>query len=546
MVSEILFGVATVAGAGLCWLGYESYRRWDDPGSSTFAAFLGIWGTTPFVALAATPGGETTVSITQVLLYCLATVPWFLFALQYTGRYTRFRFRTAVALAIPSLALVPWLLSEENTAVVELFGTLVLSYYSTLAFVGAVLVVVVTRKYGHLSLVQGVLLAIAGILPFLTMTTFGILAGEAADVVTTTIYTAGFVGTALASGLALFRYDIFESTPAAGTIGQRAIARETDDMILIVDDDSRIIKCNDAAVTNLEQSRAEMLGESLSAVLDATLAAFERETVELGTERGVRKFDPQVTALTDQHGNRLGSMLSLRDVTDREIRKQRLEVLNRIVTHNLRNEISVIKANTEVVAAELEDATLREHLTTATDSADSLQSLGGKAKRIEELFGRNHTTDVDIAALVESVASDAEDEWPAAAVVFDTPDVTVEGDQGLLRFVVENLVENGIEHNDGEPEVEVSVGVGDGEYPVTITVADDGPGIPDQELEVLREETESQLKHGSGVGLWVTNWAVTDIGGELSFEEREPRGTLARVRLPYDPLQGDGTTDEAQ
>jgi signal transduction histidine kinase len=70
---------------------------------------------------------------------------------------------------------------------------------------------------------------------------------------------------------------------------------------------------------------------------------------------------------------------------------------------------------------------------------------------------------------------------------------------------------------------------------VEITVADDGPGIPDIELDVLAENQETPLKHGSGLGLWLIDWLVDHLDGELTFESREPRGTIVTVRLPREP-----------
>ena len=59
------------------------------------------------------------------------------------------------------------------------------------------------------------------------------------------------------------------------------------------------------------------------------------ETVSLATAAGKRRYDPQVSPITDSRGTELGSVLSLRDVTRRELRQQRLAVLNRVLRHNL-------------------------------------------------------------------------------------------------------------------------------------------------------------------------------------------------------------------
>ena len=66
---------------------------------------------------------------------------------------------------------------------------------------------------------------------------------------------------------------------------------------------------------------------------------------------------------------------------------------------------------------------------------------------------------------------------------------------------------------------------------VDVTVSDNGPGIPETERAVFRAGSETDLRHGSGLGLWLAYWAVTSVGGDLSFADRDPRGS--RVTLSY-------------
>ncbi|WP_459987600.1 ATP-binding protein, partial [Natrinema sp. JCM 9743] len=68
---------------------------------------------------------------------------------------------------------------------------------------------------------------------------------------------------------------------------------------------------------------------------------------------------------------------------------------------------------------------------------------------------------------------------------------------------------------------------------LTLTVADDGPGIPPEERELLEGDREiTQLRHASGLGLWLVNWVVTQAGGRLTFHDNEPRGTVVTLAIP--------------
>jgi signal transduction histidine kinase len=94
--------------------------------------------------------------------------------------------------------------------------------------------------------------------------------------------------------------------------------------------------------------------------------------------------------------------------------------------------------------------------------------------------------------------------------------------------------ENSVAHDHGEtPVVEVAATFDDDRtYPLEVRVSDDGPGIPEQDLAAVRDGDETPLQHGSGLGLWVVQWAVTRLGGEVAFDSSDDAGTTVTVRLP--------------
>ena len=64
-----------------------------------------------------------------------------------------------------------------------------------------------------------------------------------------------------------------------------------------------------------------------------------------------------------------------------------------------------------------------------------------------------------------------------------------------------------------------------------ITISDDGPGIPEDERQVLAEGKEEPLVHGQGLGLWLTYWIITTLDGEISVPKSQ-QGTVIEIRLP--------------
>ena len=78
---------------------------------------------------------------------------------------------------------------------------------------------------------------------------------------------------------------------------------------------------------------------------------------------------------------------------------------------------------------------------------------------------------------------------------------------------------------------------------LAVRVADDGPGIPEQELDILRKGHETQLQHGSSLGLWLAYWLVSAMGGDLRFDDNEPRGAVVTIEFqePQDAKPATGT-----
>lgn len=218
------------------------------------------------------------------------------------------------------------------------------------------------------------------------------------------------------------------------------------------------------------------------------------------------------------------------DITDQTMRQRRLKVLNRVMRHNLRNDMTVLINYAEVLATH-EDDDVAETASNVVDTAKDIVSMGNRLKRIDEMIEGKGTrqarpvTDIVDAALEEAaingndVGVDITDEYAVTA-------------DNTLEEAIAELVTNAFEHNDREkPAVSIAVDTYDEQW-VEISVVDDGPGLPEQERIPFEDGDVTQLNHASGLGLWMVSWTVSSLGGELSVEENLPRGTTINIRLP--------------
>ena len=252
--------------------------------------------------------------------------------------------------------------------------------------------------------------------------------------------------------------------------------------------------------------------------------------------------------------NDLAARLEAREAALRE-RTQRLEVLYRVLRHNLRNQLSVVLTYADIVADSDAEDRVTDAARSIRDAGRRLEALSERARQIETaLEADQETTSVELSAVVAEVAAELRESYPDVEVVTSVPDEARAVALPSIRLAVENAFENACEHNDAdEPWVELTVetvdesasgGSGDvasdrrdGEGHasagrVCVAIRDNGPGLPEQERRAIREGRETDLEHASGLGLWLTYWIVDGSGGELRFADREPRGTVVEIDLP--------------
>jgi signal transduction histidine kinase len=269
--------------------------------------------------------------------------------------------------------------------------------------------------------------------------------------------------------------------------------------------------------TNLRQTRR--LLEGFSELQDGNYD----HTVELETAEEWRQMSDGF--------NQLASGLEQREDELRE-REQQLSVVNRVLRHNLKNEMTVIQGQAEMMPFLDEQEERVESLETIRETAERLLAHSKKARHINDAIdsAEEGRKPVSCSVMVRRSVQSIADDYPETDVETEIPDDVEVMAISALQYAVDSIVENAFEHNESdEPSVRVWLDV-DADT-VEIRVADNGPGIPSHEIEVLEQGTETGLEHGSGVGLWLAFWIVKRSEGTLRFTRRDPSGTLVTLGL---------------
>lgn len=535
-----------------------AWRRRAAPAANWFAGLTGILALGAAIVGAAIAGSISNALVlwTTVAVGLVAPIPWLFFSLAYTGR-TEFGSAGVASVVsvlpgmgllatslvfgsqvLPGLQLPSQRAATGSTAllvaVLNITQWLGLFYAGGLVFVGAGLLLWTFHRYEYLDSNTGVLVGTLGTVPWLSVLFALQLTGTAPWALSRTLGAGLFVGGVVAVGL-IGPHRLFDRVAAAGNVGPETVVEDLTGLVVVTDSTGSIVDRNESAHETLGSVAGPMMGASVTDVLGSDVAALRQaETIELPAGAGKRLFEPTVSDLSDQQGHRLGHAIVLRDVTDRRIRQQRLEVFNRVLRHNLRNKMTVTLGSAEAIQAAVEDSDIAERAQAIVDSAGELTALSNQARDIERVMTPSaaETEPARLRTLVNS-AFEAEDRTDIT-LTHDLPGgVTIETSTAALELALTNLVENAVQYNEAsDPMVEVSACYErDRQYPLTITVADNGPGIPEQEVRAVEAGSESALEHTSGLGLWVVRWVAMRLHGEVSFRDREPRGTVVALRL---------------
>lgn len=260
------------------------------------------------------------------------------------------------------------------------------------------------------------------------------------------------------------------------------------------------------------------------------LEGFERE-FRLRHESGEYVWLLLRTQLvTDQDGRPTRMVGVAIDVSERTDRTRQLDVLDRVLRHNLRNDMTLIQGWAGTIRATDGDGDAEAGRIIAK-SQELMATVDKEREIVDVIADQPQQTPIDVGAVCDRVLADARQRFPDARIAFEHPGSVAAVATERLGRAVEELVENAIVHNDRDhPDLALSVERDDDS--VRIVIADDGPGVPEKETGVLTREHEVEpLYHGTGLGLWLVNWIVKRAGGRIAFAENEPRGSVITIEL---------------
>jgi signal transduction histidine kinase len=334
-----------------------------------------------------------------------------------------------------------------------------------------------------------------------------------------------------AAGVALAHLQVHEAAQREARLG-RAVLEATPDAIALVAADGEVLVAN--------APMRELLDRGVPALDGPAGDAPTRDEVVLPGERRVlARF---TTPLDDEHEG--GRVVVLRDVSAEQGSERLKDEVLALVSHELRTPLTSVVGYVDLVldGAHPLPPDVRGHLEVVDRNAKRLLRLVGDLLFVAQAeAGRlqRARTEVDRGAVAADAVEAArpEAERLGATLLLDAEPVrTFIGDRDRCAQALDNLIANAVKFAGEGGHVQVTVAER-GESAV-VEVADDGPGIPQEEQALVFDRfarasnaTASGVP-GAGLGLTVVKAIVDGHGGEVGVLSAPGAGTTMRLALP--------------
>jgi two-component system nitrogen regulation sensor histidine kinase NtrY len=327
-------------------------------------------------------------------------------------------------------------------------------------------------------------------------------------------------------------------------------------VVISLDAKDQISTANKAVHTLFDKNPAEIIGKSplevigpeYSGVLKLMLAQLRanpkvkwQEQISISRKDREWKFLVTVAGLSDAQGVYQGLVAVLEDITEME-KMQRVaawrEVARRIA-HEIKNPLTPIKLSAQRLqrkfGAKADDSSFKECTSLIVNQVEHLQQMVEEFSAFAKLPEVKLKTD-ELRPVLEEQVNLFRTSHSRIAWELDCPDnlPPIAMDAAALSRALMNILTNAEEALAGQKngKVIVRADYNHAEHTINIAIADNGPGLPDEELFRVFEPYFSRKKGGTGLGLTIVKSIITDHRGYVRANPEPGGGTVFNIQLP--------------
>lgn len=325
--------------------------------------------------------------------------------------------------------------------------------------------------------------------------------------------------------------------------------------VIFLDVSGRILTINSSACSILNVNREDVIdknyrelmskitSEELHALINGIiikdLSGIEKEVkITAGKKRLILKVF--VTTLRDDASTPIGLLVVFDDLTDIIKAQKNLawEEVARRIAHEIKNPLTPIKLSTERMFKKWEqkdkdfDQIFERSAKTIVKEVDSLKRLVDEFSKLGKM-PEIKKMPTNLATIIEEV-KELYNDYKGFIIKVSIPDniplVEIDGEQ--FKRVLLNIFDNAFQAMGNSGNIELKVHADKTTNRFFINIADDGPGMREEDKEKIFEPYFSTKKGGTGLGLAIANKIVTEHSGYIRVRDNIPKGTLFTIEMP--------------
>lgn len=329
--------------------------------------------------------------------------------------------------------------------------------------------------------------------------------------------------------------------------------------VLFLDISGRVLTINNAACSILNLCADESIGENyknimskihseelhslIKGIIVKDLSAVEKDVRVVVKDKRLtlRVF---VTTMRDQLSNPIGLLVVFDDLTD-IIRAQKnlaWEEVARRIAHEIKNPLTPIKLSTERMLKKWEqkdkdfDQIFERSTKTIVKEVDSLKRLVDEFSSLGKmpLIRKEMTSIPDIINEVIELYYDYHEFFINISIPDNIPLVELDPEQ--FKRVLINIFDNAFQAMGRSGKLDITIRINNALNKVSIDIADNGPGIRQEDKEKIFQPYFSTKKSGTGLGLAIASKIISEHSGHIRVKDNVPSGAVFTVELPLKTL----------
>ena len=368
--------------------------------------------------------------------------------------------------------------------------------------------------------------------------------------------------------LALYEMGFLDIVP----IARQRVFEEISDGLIVIDQNQRLVDLNRAArqilfsttdiskvfrrnVLNVlkEQSSQETsyikideIQMGLDKIESGESSSYSTELEFLLPQRKIQKifYHLLVTPLKQKDDKLIGFVGILSDITDRKEAERSLqeksnlqELILKLLSHDLRNHLNVLKGYSELATDTSETEELKEYLKAIDIKSDATIHLIEEVTsylKVENMLRSQQFEKYDLKEIVNRIIQQLKPEFDITNIQVDIklPSSSANVLANLaINSVILNLLMNAIKFSPANGVV--SIILEDRSPNWCLSISDQGPGIPESlKNKVFEPFTSFGDKRGTGLGLTIVKESIQYFLGKISIEDSKPNGATFIIEIP--------------